>query len=515
MLKFVQTIPLKPTDPGYDIVSDTAASLAKFARRADADLLWGMKDFVFDRHFLAEWQRHFPHAEIHTWPDCGHYLLEDAGDEAIMRVKEFLAKHPDRHDLSQHVRLRPLNVAAHLARMAAAYPDRAAHSLPSRPRRTRGRRPLIGHLIRRTERRLPTRSPTASIGVGITRGMRTVLMVPPSPDFFALTFALFKVAAVPVLIDPGMGVQEPRHVPRRGGAGSVHRHPEGARRPARCSAGRKKTIRTTVNVGRRRFFCTALARRGCAKPAANTRPVPDPRCRGATRPAAILFTSGSTGVAKGAVYTHGIFAAQVEMLKATYGIEPGEIDLCTFPLFALFGPALGMTCVIPDMDPIAARDASTRARPSRRFEQFGVTNLFGSPAVIRRLAELASGGRSPRCCRRADVTARHAARVISAGAPAVGRGDRALREAAPRRRRGLHALRRDRSAAGREHRQPRDPGRDAAPDGPGQGRLRRPAGGGNDSSRHSDLPTSRSRSGTNRLLCRRARSARSSCAGRS
>lgn len=93
VLKFVQTIPLKPTDLGYDIVSDTAMSLAKF-RNVPTLLLWGMKDFVFDRHFLAEWQRHFPHAESHTWPDCGHYLLEDAGEEAIMKVKEFLANHP-------------------------------------------------------------------------------------------------------------------------------------------------------------------------------------------------------------------------------------------------------------------------------------------------------------------------------------------------------------------------------------------------------------------------------------
>jgi haloalkane dehalogenase len=93
VLKFVQTIPLKPSDPDYDIVRDTAASLAKF-RDVPTLLLWGMRDFVFDRHFLAEWQRYFPHAETHTWPDCGHYLLEDAGDEAIMRVKEFLAKHP-------------------------------------------------------------------------------------------------------------------------------------------------------------------------------------------------------------------------------------------------------------------------------------------------------------------------------------------------------------------------------------------------------------------------------------
>jgi haloalkane dehalogenase len=93
VLKFVQTIPLSPADPGYDIVRDTAASLGKF-RDTPTLLLWGLKDFVFDRHFLAEWQRQFPHATTHTWADCGHYLLEDAGEEAIMRVREFLAAHP-------------------------------------------------------------------------------------------------------------------------------------------------------------------------------------------------------------------------------------------------------------------------------------------------------------------------------------------------------------------------------------------------------------------------------------
>ncbi len=93
VLKFVQTIPLVPSDPGYDIVAGVEASLPKF-RDVPTLLLWGMRDFVFDEHFLAEWQRHFPHAETHTWPDCGHYLLEDATDEVIMRVKDFLAKHP-------------------------------------------------------------------------------------------------------------------------------------------------------------------------------------------------------------------------------------------------------------------------------------------------------------------------------------------------------------------------------------------------------------------------------------
>ena len=123
-------------------------------------------------------------------------------------------------------------------------------------------------------------------------------------------------------------------------------------------------------------------------------------------PAAILFTSGSTGVAKGAVYTHGNFAAQVDILKATYGIEPGEIDLCTFPLFALFGPALGMTCIIPDMNP--TRPALIDPQKAiAQIRQFGVTNMFGSPAVIRRLA--AGTNHAPLATLR---------RVISAGAPA-------------------------------------------------------------------------------------------------
>ena len=95
VLKFVQTIPLKPTDPGYGVVSGTAEALANF-RDVPTLLLWGMRDFVFDRHFLAEWRRHFPHAEAHTWPDCGHYLLEDAGDEAIPKVRDFLTRHPIR-----------------------------------------------------------------------------------------------------------------------------------------------------------------------------------------------------------------------------------------------------------------------------------------------------------------------------------------------------------------------------------------------------------------------------------
>jgi haloalkane dehalogenase len=93
VLKFVQTIPLKPGDPGYTTVVETELALPQLAT-VPTLLLWGMKDFVFDHHFLAEWRRHFPHAEAHEFPDCGHDLLEDARDEVIAHVKRFLAATP-------------------------------------------------------------------------------------------------------------------------------------------------------------------------------------------------------------------------------------------------------------------------------------------------------------------------------------------------------------------------------------------------------------------------------------
>lgn len=93
VLKFVQTIPLQPSDPGYDIVVGVEEAAPKFSQ-IPMLLLWGMKDFVFDRHFLTEWQRLYPHAETRTWSDCGHYLLEDATEEAIGAIREWLARHP-------------------------------------------------------------------------------------------------------------------------------------------------------------------------------------------------------------------------------------------------------------------------------------------------------------------------------------------------------------------------------------------------------------------------------------
>ncbi|MDU0457949.1 MAG: alpha/beta fold hydrolase [Geobacteraceae bacterium] len=88
-LRFVQDIPLSPGDRNYDLISAVANGINQF-RGLPMLILWGEKDFVFDRHFLAEWQRRFPEAEVHSYPDCGHYILEDAKSEVVPLISAFL-----------------------------------------------------------------------------------------------------------------------------------------------------------------------------------------------------------------------------------------------------------------------------------------------------------------------------------------------------------------------------------------------------------------------------------------
>ena len=243
---------------------------------------------------------------------------------------------------------------------------------------------------------------------GVRRGVRTALMVPPNPDFFALSFALFKIGAVPVLIDPGIGVRNLdvclAHAQPEAFIGSPKAH------AARAALGwGRNSVRIKITVGAKWFWSGHTLhdlheRVPANQPYSAIEPAPD-------ETAAILFTSGSTGAPKGAVYTHEIFGAQVAHIRGLYDIQPGEVDLATFPLFALFGPALGMTAVVPEMDPTRPANADP-VNIVRAIEKFGITNMFGSPALIDRVGRHgeASGIKLP--------TLR---RVISAGAPVSAR----------------------------------------------------------------------------------------------
>ena len=239
--------------------------------------------------------------------------------------------------------------------------------------------------------------------IGITRGTRTALLVPPSPELFALTFALFKAGAVPVFIDPGIGAANMKGCLEEAEPVAFIGIPK-AHVARRLLGWGKRTVRILVTVGGGRIWggipLEEVARRGLEATFAPTATTRD-------ETAAILFTSGSTGPPKGAVYTHGNFMAQVDALRELYDIRPGEIDLPTFPLFALFAPALGMTAVIPHMDFTRPGEVDP-LRIISVAREYRATTMFGSPALLNRVGRYGS----PR-----NMQMPHLKRVISAGAP--------------------------------------------------------------------------------------------------
>ncbi len=296
----------------------------------------------------------------------------------------------------------PVNVAHYLRTMARVQPYRRAVVAPTA--RDGHGRVAYSHL---TFRQLDRESDCFAHGLvaaGIGRGVKTILMVRPSLEFFALTFALFKVGAVPVMVDPGMGVRRMLGCLRESKAQALIGI-EPAHVLRTLCRNYFKGVQTAVTVGRK-WFWGGLSLHDIRALPWQPFKIADTR---RDELAAILFTTGSTGPAKGVIYTHGIFDAQVRLIKNQFGISPDEIDLPTFPLFALFDPALGMTAVIPDMDPTKP----AKVNPQRIVEavvNHGVTNMFASPALLNRVGRYgkAKGIKLPSL-----------KRVISAGAPAA------------------------------------------------------------------------------------------------
>lgn len=293
-----------------------------------------------------------------------------------------------------------LNVAGRLAIMAERMPDALAVVVPRR-RRIGGKRQYDTYTFRQLEDESNTLA-NGLAALGVRPGERIALLVRPGMEFIALVFALFKAGAVVVLVDPGMG--------RRNLVACLSEaEPEGFVAVPIVQAMRAvlwrrfPQARHNVTLGRRLFWdgvtLDELRARGSSKAVCHD------TCGG--DPAAIIFTTGSTGPPKGVLYCHENFDSQVIELGGFYGIRPGEVDLPGFPLFGLFNCALGVTTVIPDMDP--SRPA--RVDPRKIVEaihDWRVTQAFGSPAIWNRVGQY---------CQKRNIELPSLRRVISAGAP--------------------------------------------------------------------------------------------------
>ncbi len=237
---------------------------------------------------------------------------------------------------------------------------------------------------------------------GIQRGDRVLVLVRPGAEWAALLFALFRIGAVPALIDPAMGLSGllacVERLAPRGFVGTT------AASLLKLVFGRAfRSVDVSLTTDRFALGATPLNKLvdsdgdGAFEPASTF----------SDDPAAILFTSGSTGPAKGVVYTHGMCCAQTAALRELYGMREGEVDVACFAPFALFGPALGLTTVLPRID----FSKPARARPEevvRAIQAHGAVQCFGSPAIWRRVA--------PWCAQR-GVKLDGLKRLMIAGAP--------------------------------------------------------------------------------------------------
>ncbi len=235
---------------------------------------------------------------------------------------------------------------------------------------------------------------------GVRRGDRVLVMVRQGLPLIASAFALFRLGAVPVIIDPGMG--------RRNFLAAV-----ASTRP-RALVG-IPLARLFSHLFRRAFATVEirvpasgnLAARLTGLEPAVRHPEPEAAGCAASDLAAVLFTSGSTGSPKGVRYTHGNFDAQVRLIRDTYAIAPGEIDLPLLPIFALFNPALGMTTIVPELDPRRPADLDP-AKIVQAIRQESVTNSFGSPTLWKKIGDH---------CLARHITLPTLRRVLCAGAP--------------------------------------------------------------------------------------------------
>ena len=229
---------------------------------------------------------------------------------------------------------------------------------------------------------------------GLKAGTRAALMTPPSVDMFALIFAMLETGVVPVMVDPAIGLRNVTPC-------LAECQPE-----AYFGSALNHGIRRLLGWGsaslRLNLTLADIARAGKAAPAVQ------PARVGPQAEAAIVYTSGSTGLPKGAIYTGANFMAQIEMMVTALHLSSAEIDLPAFPLFAIIDCLLGVTAVIPDMR-FPAPAKVDPARLAAAIHSQRVDTLFVSPAALARLARYGTANR---------LRLESLQKVITAGAPA-------------------------------------------------------------------------------------------------
>ena len=403
---FVQDIPFSPSHPTAPLMDDMVARLPVLAD-TPVKIIWGMKDPCFHPGILRQVAARFPQADVVRVPDASHLVLEDAPGRSIAAIREFLGPAPV---VAPAATAPPLTAAASrvsagglyeaLRSAATAMPWVSAVTKVSFPRwRATPQYDTLdfGSLAARIDA-----YEHGLMEAGLRAAERVIMLVTPGADFLALSYAVMGRGAVPVFIDPGMGVDAVvacmREAEPSGFIGVPRAH------LLRLKAGELfRSLRFSVVAGR---FPPCGAMRLCDLRRPSAAP-PTPVPRGDADPALVAFTSGATGRPKGVVFTNRMLSEQLAVFRGQFGFRGGDQDLPLLPVFSLFTAALGVGSIFPPLDP--SRPLSlVPSQIIRVMRDLGNQTSFGSPALWSKIGEY---------CRQTGATLPQLRRVFMAGAP--------------------------------------------------------------------------------------------------
>ena len=361
---FVADVPFAVDDPSAAAIAVVAEGIRSLTM--PVLLAWGAADPVFNDDFAVDLAVRLPHADRHRFPSSGHLVVEEADVAAVVDgwLTERLAGRslgdPDSAPEPQQA-LTPAPIWAALAARAddpaVGYVDGATGTSTSFSELHRRVMGIAGGLA----------------ATGVAPGDRIAVLVEPGVDLLATVYGCWRAGAVTVIADRGLGLGGLGHAVRGAHVRWVIGTPKAlvASRLLRWAprAGR-------FAVGRRNASGSVATLDGLVALEAPLPPEP-----GADAPAAVLYTSGATGPAKGVRYVHGQMASQRDALAALYRITADDRLVAAFAPFALYGPALGITSTIPDVD-VTAPGSLTCAALAAAVASIDATIVFASPAAL-------------------------------------------------------------------------------------------------------------------------------------
>ncbi|WP_218219820.1 alpha/beta fold hydrolase [Nesterenkonia sp. Act20] len=396
---FVADIPALSSHGSRAALQEISAGLSEWDK--PTLLLWGPKDPVFQDRYLADLQARVPHADLHRFEGAGHMLVEDRdiaaplftwledhfgqGPAAIPGRGSQRSPEPAGTILGLHEQLTSLSTSAR--RRDAAVVDMTAEAEPwsTAEDAATGNRALSWEQLARQVDAL-------AVGLratGVRRGDRVSLLVQPGNTLTVILYACLRLGAVAVVADAGLGVRGMTRAVRSARPDWIIGAQPGltlARSlgwPGRRISAQRLTARRERLLGTVASVESLLSRHEGESLENEPHPA-------AEDPAAVLFTSGSTGPAKGVVYTHERLGALVALLVEQFDIRPGASLIAGFAPFALLGPAIGATSVTPEMS--VTKPATLTATAVADAALAGEASMFfGSPAALRNVVATAAG----------------------------------------------------------------------------------------------------------------------------